>query len=133
MWAGGRIVEADGYVMIHKPDHPFANNKGYVFEHRLVMEQKIGRVLQPQEVVHHVNEIRDDNRPDNLELYSDHKQHMIDHYGLTPEQVVEVFRLRKSGLTQKAIGEKFGIAQVSVHRILYRKRRNEVVISEELK
>lgn len=75
MWKGGRIIEADGYVMIHKPDHPFANNKGYVFEHRLVMEAAIGRYLQPTEVVHHENENRSDNRLENLRLFSNNEEH----------------------------------------------------------
>lgn len=41
-----------------------------VLEHRHVMEQKIGRRLLPSESVHHINGVRDDNRPENLELWS---------------------------------------------------------------
>lgn len=75
MWKGGRIEEADGYVMIHTPDHPFANNKGYVFEHRLVMEAHLERYLTEEEVVHHENEIRSDNRLENLKLFADNAEH----------------------------------------------------------
>lgn len=67
-WKGGRIKHKSGYVLVRRPDHP-ANNNGYVPEHRLVMEQYIGRHLLPQETVHHKNGKRSDNRLENLELW----------------------------------------------------------------
>lgn len=66
-WKGGR-VKLRGYILIYKPDHPNAINKRYVFEHRLVIEKKIGRYLERWEIVHHINGIKDDNRLENLEL-----------------------------------------------------------------
>lgn len=67
---GSRIVMALGYVRVHVPTHPNANCDGYMLEHRLVMEHMLGRHLQPWENVHHINGIRHDNRPENLELWA---------------------------------------------------------------
>lgn len=61
----GRTI-AEGYILIHKPKHPFCTKRGYVFEHRLIVESQIGRYLRKEEVIHHINGIKDDNRPKNL-------------------------------------------------------------------
>jgi len=70
-WKGGRRVEGrTGYVMVHRPEHhSLGGGRKYVLEHRLVMEQVLGRPLLTTEHVHHKNGVRDDNRPENLELW----------------------------------------------------------------
>lgn len=67
-WKGGTYI-TKGYVLEYAPDHPAAATyKGYVPQHRLVMEQALGRYLSSDELVHHRNEIKTDNRLENLEL-----------------------------------------------------------------
>jgi HNH endonuclease len=67
---GNKWVKADsGYVCVYAPDHPAASG-GWVYEHRLVMEDCIGRYLTPDEQVHHRNGNKQDNSPDNLELWT---------------------------------------------------------------
>lgn len=66
----GKYRKCDGYVMKKVPDHPNANSRQEVREHRLVMEDHLGRYLTKDERIHHKNGIRNDNRIGNLELWA---------------------------------------------------------------
>ncbi|KKN74855.1 hypothetical protein LCGC14_0386040 [marine sediment metagenome] len=81
-WKGGRFYSADGYVFIRlQADDPFfgmADSHNAVREHRLVMARHLNRCLLPWEIVHHLNGIRDDNRPENLEVLPTSGYHISD-------------------------------------------------------
>lgn len=66
-----RQITSHGYVRLFVGyDYPGAAKSGHMLEHRKVMQDLLGRPLLPEENVHHVNGVRDDNRPENLELWS---------------------------------------------------------------
>lgn len=68
-WKGGKIKDSHGYTLVYVPHDPRANCGRYMKEHIIVMEEKLGRNLFPNENVHHKNGNRSDNRIENLELW----------------------------------------------------------------
>lgn len=81
-WKGGKIKTIKGYILINSPNHPFSNCSGYVLEHRLILEAHLNRYLDREETVHHINEIVDDNRLENLQLFKTSPEHTKHHRSL---------------------------------------------------
>tara|TARA_Y100000310_G_scaffold325198_2_gene388329 strand:- start:8705 stop:9163 length:459 start_codon:yes stop_codon:yes gene_type:complete len=73
-WKGG-VQYSCGYKSLLRPNHPDANKRGYIAEHRLVMEKKLGRRLLPTEDVHHLDFSKTNNEPDNLHLFNNRAEH----------------------------------------------------------
>ena len=70
-WQGGKSKTSTGYMEVYMPDHHRANKRRRVFEHILVWESAHNRKLHRGEIVHHLNGIKTDNRPENLIAMSD--------------------------------------------------------------
>ena len=71
-WQGGRYKAFGGYMVVtlHPDDayYSMAQKGGVCPEHRYIMARHLGRCLDKQEIVHHINHVRDDNRIENLQI-----------------------------------------------------------------
>lgn len=77
-WKGGKHINSQGYVLLHKPNHIDANNNGYVLEHRYKMIKKINRPIKKGEIIHHIDRNKTNNKITNLLLLTN-KQHLQIH------------------------------------------------------
>lgn len=68
-WNGGEVKDSSGRVMIYSPLHPRPSYCGtHVYRYRLVMEKHLGRFLESNEHVHHINGDFTDDRLENLKV-----------------------------------------------------------------
>lgn len=85
-WNNGKIITSDGYVLTRVgKDYPKSFGNGYVYEHDAVMSKSIGRLLKDNEVIHHINGNKIDNRIENLELTTQAKH--LDRYRINGKLV----------------------------------------------
>ncbi len=84
-WRGGITLHTKGYKYEYAPDHPAASN-GYVLQHRLIAEKKLGRHLRPEEVVHHKDGNKANNHPDNVEVFAGPGEHSAHHWKIRLKQ-----------------------------------------------
>jgi hypothetical protein len=78
-WTIQRVVKNGVYFRAYVPDHPKANKHGYVIHHRVVVENKLGRMLTKEEVVHHLDGNGRNNNSDNLAVIATQSQHFRIH------------------------------------------------------
>lgn len=68
MWNIEKIISKGDYDYAKVPNHPNTTINGYILHHRVVIENSLGRILEPYEIVHHINKNKKDNRLENLEI-----------------------------------------------------------------
>ena len=78
-WKGGKRETPEGRVLLYTPDNPMSDSRGYVRRSRLVMAEDIGRPLEKEERVHHINRDVGDDRPENLILFKNESEHQRYH------------------------------------------------------
>jgi len=93
-WKGGR-KKCGGYIFIWSPHHPFAGKSRYIKENRLIVEKHICRFLKPEEACHHINGIKDDNRPENLMAFKSDSLHQLFEHGHPTDSSDIIFDGRK--------------------------------------
>lgn len=102
-----KTINHAGYVLIRKNNHPYRTTSGYVREHRLVMEEHIGRYLTPNEEVHHINGNKSDNRIENLELCTKETHRKV-HIGSIHKSInIDELKKHADKYTYKELAEKF--------------------------
>lgn len=100
-WRGGRVRRSGksgpgDYWAIHNPEHHRADKDGYVMEHIVIWEEAHHQLLPKGWVIHHLNGIKDDNRPKNL-LAMSRRGHSP---GLATKEVQKRLREVEAELTQ---------------------------------
>jgi uncharacterized protein (DUF1330 family) len=83
-WKTGEILQG-GYIVVHSPNHPNKNISGYVRRARLIMEKYLGRYLTKNEIVHHINKNKNDDRIENLKLMTN-SEHLSLHHKNTKQK-----------------------------------------------
>ncbi len=97
-YKGGRSKTSGGHITILSPEHPFATRAGYVMEHRLVMEEYLGRYLEEDWVIHHIDGDKTNNLLLNLMLLPDRAVHSRVHFEANKE-IAYLKKMAVEGIT----------------------------------
>jgi hypothetical protein len=111
------VLHPSGYVLEWCPTHPKATH-GVHFQHRIVMEEHLGRFLDKRERIHHANGVRHDNSIQNLVLVASHSDHMKQHWngkGKNDPELIERVRIAAADIEKNV--SSLGVSPSTVNLI----------------
>lgn len=124
-WKGGRKKGPGGYIYLLCHGHPRATKDGYVLEHIVVMEKHLARTIGLDEIVHHKNEIKYDNRIENLEVMTRAEHINLHHRIVTQEMKDKIINAWKNVTNNhKILAKMFGISRSSIGLVITEEKRN---------
>lgn len=88
-----KYTNTAGYVYIRVRNHPYTTKSGYILEHRFVMEKHLGRYLKQNELIHHINGIRNDNRIENLAITNANKHERYTLQKILQKRIIKLEKL----------------------------------------
>lgn len=125
-WNSERIVSSHGYTKIRVgTEHPLADPNGYAYEHLVVWVSAGFAPPGPNEILHHRNEDKSDNRINNLELLT-RTQHAAEHHDMLSDQSVRLIRERyAAGEAGTDLAKEFGVPFQRIYRFIRGETRRE--------
>lgn len=120
-----KTLDKSGYVMISMREHPYSNKANYIREHRLVMEQYLGRYLLPCEQIHHIDGNKSNNDIKNLTLFPSNSEHRKIHaenmtkrklYTYQLDEIKNMVNEKKYSI--KEIAKMYGVHFATVYKII---------------
>lgn len=118
-WNDGRMLSEHGYVKVRVgTDHPFADTNGYAYEHLVVWSNSGRQLPEHNQVIHHRNENKTDNRIANLVLLTK-REHAEEHNKMVSDAVVREIRVRyAAGEDATALSKEFVIPFQRAYRFI---------------
>ncbi|HOJ04138.1 MAG TPA: HNH endonuclease [Bacteroidota bacterium] len=118
-WNAGKMYSSHGYVKVRVGvGHPLADSNGYAYEHHVVWWNSGRQLPGKEEVIHHKNEDKTDNRLSNLELLT-RREHCGEHCAMLSDAAVREIRIRyAAGEDGTALAKEYGIPFSRAYRFI---------------